>query len=109
MLELVHSMHHNMLRTVKYFNPITCLALLRCARDQLPQVRKALSTLGLINGKRVVAQVTLTSGIMALYVCGFIVYIVVDCTGRLAQCRQAVQEQEVPILQAARLNDRVRR
>lgn len=46
---------------------MTCLALLRCARDQLPQVHTALGSLGLINGKRVVAQVTLISG-MGVYV-----------------------------------------
>lgn len=57
-----HTMQHHPSTAVKYYNPLTCLALLRCARDQLPQVHKALGSLGLINGKRVVGRVTLVSG-----------------------------------------------
>lgn len=101
-----HLYHHGTQPcTVKYYNPLTCLALLRCARDQLPQVCKALSGLGLINGKHVDAHVTLVSGMWRA--CS-LVLARTSSQGRLARCQQAVQEQEAPILQAARLNDRVR-
>lgn len=42
------------------------MGLVRCARDQLGDVRAAVEALRMINGKQVIAQITLVSGMWVL-------------------------------------------
>ncbi len=63
-----HTSQHATTSTVKYYNPLTSVGLVRCARDQLVDVKKAVEALRLINGKQVVAHVDLVSG-MCVVVC----------------------------------------